>query len=547
MTFQDFLMNSPDGGLMIKVGDGTPIGGLPPWIASDPVNGGLMFKVNNTGGGGSVNPGVLQVSGGVPLSLSLTNITDQSGNTSTLWLSTTTTELRGVFALNNGTKKVTFDYAGIAATDKTITIPNATGTMALTSDIPSFTGFLKLGAALDGTLRAVTDYANTASPLQLSTTQVLVNSKLTINNTLEGSTSGRMNIVAQYDLALVAGNSASGVGGVFVGGASTAPTARLQVRGDGTNPIFRTEDNSGNAAGIIAYNTRLDIYGRNFSSNEYLVNIYNGLSWGATSGTVGFLNLANTNFGAGAGSANFRPLSITYTINNSGAQTGTATGIFLNATETALNSMTHNLMDLQVGGITRFKVLNSGGIQAEGTSTIPTARMGFINDPTNAVSIFSFTNTTGATLFGGSIFRFNGATNAFPALKNSGAELRVILADDLSGYANLRANAIYAEGGLVSKDNTSLSGAGDGRISFKSWGNMVCNVSDNGVAIVQGSYTANVASSILELTSTTKGFLPPRMTTTQRDNIATPAEGLVIYNTTTQVLNFYNGSAWGAV
>jgi hypothetical protein len=172
MTFQDFLMNSPDGGLMIKVGDGTPIGGLPPWIASDPVNGGLMFKVNNTGGGGSVNPGVLQVSGGVPLSLSLTNITDQSGNTSTLWLSTTTTELRGVFALNNGTKKVTFDYAGIAATDKTITIPNATGTMALTSDIPSFTGFLKLGAALDGTLRTVTDYATTASKLQLATEKV---------------------------------------------------------------------------------------------------------------------------------------------------------------------------------------------------------------------------------------------------------------------------------------------------------------------------------------------------------------------------------------
>jgi hypothetical protein len=58
--------------------------------------------------------------------------------------------------------------------------------------------------------------------------------------------------------------------------------------------------------------------------------------------------------------------------------------------------------------------------------------------------------------------------------------------------------------------------------------------------------TANAAA-ILDAASTTKGFLPPRMTTTQRNAISTPPAGLVIYNTSTNVLNFYNGSAWGAV
>jgi hypothetical protein len=52
---------------------------------------------------------------------------------------------------------------------------------------------------------------------------------------------------------------------------------------------------------------------------------------------------------------------------------------------------------------------------------------------------------------------------------------------------------------------------------------------------------------ILDITSTTSGFLPPRMTTTQRDAISSPTAGEIIYNTTTNVLNFYNGSAWGAV
>ena len=38
-----------------------------------------------------------------------------------------------------------------------------------------------------------------------------------------------------------------------------------------------------------------------------------------------------------------------------------------------------------------------------------------------------------------------------------------------------------------------------------------------------------------------------KMTTVERDAIASPTAGMVIYNTTTNVLNFYNGVSWGAV
>lgn len=50
----------------------------------------------------------------------------------------------------------------------------------------------------------------------------------------------------------------------------------------------------------------------------------------------------------------------------------------------------------------------------------------------------------------------------------------------------------------------------------------------------------------LKMTSTTNAFIPPVLTTAQRDAL-TAEEGMVVYNTTTNVLNFYNGSAWGAV
>lgn len=43
-------------------------------------------------------------------------------------------------------------------------------------------------------------------------------------------------------------------------------------------------------------------------------------------------------------------------------------------------------------------------------------------------------------------------------------------------------------------------------------------------------------SAKLHVDATTQGFLPPRMTTTQRNAIATPADGLIIFNTTTNRL-----------
>jgi hypothetical protein len=48
-------------------------------------------------------------------------------------------------------------------------------------------------------------------------------------------------------------------------------------------------------------------------------------------------------------------------------------------------------------------------------------------------------------------------------------------------------------------------------------------------------------------TSTTSGFLLPRMTTTQRNAISSPATGLEIFNTTTNQSEFWNGSSWTAV
>ncbi|OGL66288.1 hypothetical protein A2753_03765 [Candidatus Uhrbacteria bacterium RIFCSPHIGHO2_01_FULL_47_11] len=72
------------------------------------------------------------------------------------------------------------------------------------------------------------------------------------------------------------------------------------------------------------------------------------------------------------------------------------------------------------------------------------------------------------------------------------------------------------------------------------------NLRVDGSAVLGAATPA--ATALLDLTSTTKGLLPPRMTTAQRNGVVSPAAGLTIYNTSTNELNVYKGaSGWQAV
>ena len=66
------------------------------------------------------------------------------------------------------------------------------------------------------------------------------------------------------------------------------------------------------------------------------------------------------------------------------------------------------------------------------------------------------------------------------------------------------------------------------------------------VGINADGSTANT-SAILDVKSTTKGLLPPRMTFAEKTAISTPAAGLMVYCTncgTTGEMQYYNGVAW---
>ncbi len=75
---------------------------------------------------------------------------------------------------------------------------------------------------------------------------------------------------------------------------------------------------------------------------------------------------------------------------------------------------------------------------------------------------------------------------------------------------------------------------------------LAADISAQTVVVTDDStYTSGQASSVLDVKSTSKGFLPPRMTQAQRTAITSPASGLVVFQTdSTDGLYYFKDGAW---
>jgi len=150
-----------------------------------------------------------------------------------------------------------------------------------------------------------------------------------------------------------------------------------------------------------------------------------------------------------------------------------------------------------------------------------------------------------------------GNTNADYTLKYSTPHGGLLFTSEVTGNSSMNLNA---PGNFLIWANTNADGSGtyepniqlgtDGRTIFSNettgTRQVIFDMFD-GVSICDFGINGPVASSILDLRSTTKGFLAPQMTTVQRDAIASPAIGLQIYNTTTNQEEYYNGTIWAPI
>ena len=135
-------------------------------------------------------------------------------------------------------------------------------------------------------------------------------------------------------------------------------------------------------------------------------------------------------------------------------------------------------------------------------------------------------SNSGAGVSGQSTSSYGGTFNGASGSLNQGTTYGGVLIGGTAGAYMYSNSSGY---GAIPYENAGSAGA----------------INCQGKALFNG--TAAVGSSLVQVDSTTQGVLLPRMTTTQRDAISSPATGLEIYNTTTNRKEVYNGTIWRAV
>jgi len=208
---------------------------------------------------------------------------------------------------------------------------------------------------------------------------------------------------------------------------------------------------------------------------------------------------------------------------------------------------------LDVNGTARVQN-NSGLTLALGTSTAPTYWTGY-----NSIffgvssSLYAVNNSNDAGMWVNAVFdgsNFKRVRTGFGGgfgFNNNG-EYTLSIFDYAVGAVNITTaqtdNILFAKYGvgLVINDD------GKSTIDFRIEGDTNANLfftkasTDN---IGMGTNTPN-ASALLDVSSTTKGFAPPRGTNAQMLAIVSPVAGLIFYDTTNNKLNVYDGTNWVA-
>jgi len=109
-------------------------------------------------------------------------------------------------------------------------------------------------------------------------------------------------------------------------------------------------------------------------------------------------------------------------------------------------------------------------------------------------------------------------------------------------------SSVAVIGTLFGTGNLLLSTGTQTDAGFKLDVNGTLRVSSNSfLAATYVNVVTAQTSAILQADSTSRGFLPPRMTTTQKNAIASPATGLVVYDTTLGKLCVRGAAAWETI
>jgi len=280
-----------------------------------------------------------------------------------------------------------------------------------------------------------------------------------------------------------------------------------------------------------------------------------------TSGAVYNIFLA-TRFYPTSGTATLADLYINPTINQTGGANGITRGLYVNPTLTAaadwrsIEWSNNSGWGLYGAGTCNNFLGGSLGIgttspatplHVRSTSTFTSARIETTASAGSLGVSLELKNGTNTTTIGANatrtyIYSGQGVTENLTVFHSTGnVGINTGASDagfklDVNGTARVSTSVtIGSESLILSSGNAraTINAFSSSLINFQIASNTRMTFTAAGLAINLAGEAAPNASSILDLTSTTKGFLPPRMTNAQRTAISSPAVGLVVYCTDT--------------
>jgi hypothetical protein len=354
-------------------------------------------------------------------------------------------------------------------------------------------------------------------------------------------------IAVNGDARLLAGNENSGLGtnGFLALHTRTSETLTEKVRITSSGSVG-IGTSTPNASGILHVNKSQNLGTSVFVTNDstgvsafasfraglnpsnFSTDYFSGTIAGTNFSTIGILK-AKTGllecFGSNLVISNYNdtePIIFATTTSRTERMRLTAAGRLL------LGTTTESTFLLDVNGTARV----SGNLTLGTTPTIQSTTGNIIFTSVDVPSrTLTFDTTNNILSFS------NFATQAYVGLKfyGPGNPNSFVSPDGINDVGSSKITSYDANG------NASINASNNGNRSI-----VLKGLGANGSVLIGAITTGNGTqyNAILRCDSTTQGFMPPRMTTTQKNAIGTPTAGLQVYDTTLNQMSYYNGTSW---
>jgi len=453
---------------------------------------------------------------GVTAVTSISPITSSGGNTPVISTSMATNKLIGRSSTGNGIMEQINIGSGLGLTGGTLSFSGVfngttqTDSPQLGSEL--LTSLVTVPTGWTGTSFS-TGYTHTSGTAVIQdTNEILPSTMYIVSYTLSNRTLGSVSI---------------SVGGLSKSSISSNTTNSFSGITTNTNVLVITPSNTFNGKVTVSLkilSASLPITqflkSNNGPSNDFRYSTQGSFFIGNASGLYNLTGINNTFVGSESGSVNVKGQENTFLGTQAGSDNTNSNNTFIGSTSGYLNTE---------GFENSFLGSRSGYSNTTGDGNVFSGyRSGYFNT-TGSLNTFTgtdsgYSNTTGfANVFLGrsaGISNTTGTENILIGYNTNGLNdfdvESIVIGNNVVGLGSFTALI-----GTTNTTSTTLGGA---------------------VSIQTGTLSIPNASAQLDVVSTTKGFLPPRMTTTQINAIASPANGLVVFNTTLNTICFYTTS-----